>query len=70
MRVKFNGLVEKRSKGCHVCGKRSTDSQFVMKKRYILPSGRIETFRVGEEVEVSDEDGNFLMLYNGAFTKV
>ena len=63
MKIKFNGIIEKRSKGCPVCGKRTTDSQFQNTKMYILPSGATKTFRAGRIEEVSDEDGEFLLSY-------
>lgn len=63
MKIKFNGIIEKRSKGCPVCGKRMTDSQYVASKTYILPSGITRTFRVGKIEEVTDEDGEFLLSY-------
>lgn len=63
MRIVFNGIIEKARKGCGACGKRRTENQFMMSKTYILPSGRSQTFRVGQEVDVSDRDGNFLLQY-------
>ena len=64
MKIKFNGIIEKRSKGCPVCGKRTTDSQFQNTKTYILPSGKTKTFRAGRIEEVTDEDGDFLLSYS------
>lgn len=63
MKIRFNGIIEKRSKGCPVCGKRITDSQLLTSKTYILPSGITKTFRIGRTEEVTDEDGNFLLSY-------
>lgn len=63
MKIQFNGIIEKRTKGCHVCGKRKSDSQFQTMKSYILPSGITKTFRVGHPEEVSDSDGAFLLSY-------
>lgn len=63
MKIKFNGIIEKRSKGCPVCGKRTTDSQFTTMKSYILPSGITKTFRAGREEEVNEEDASFLLSY-------
>ena len=45
---------------------------------YILPSGQTKTFYAGQEAEVSDRDGAFLLTYNSVdangvhqvFTKV
>ena len=63
MKVVFNGTVEKRSSGgCNCKGKR-TSSSFVRSKMYILPSGRTQTFTVGQPIEVSERDGQFLLSY-------
>ena len=64
MKVVFNGILEKSSGGCVPCGAKRVSEQ-VMKthKMYILPSGRTHRFRVGVPVEVSEEDGAFLMSY-------
>ena len=64
MRVKFNGLVETRSKGCKPCGKATGESTMTTSKLFFLPSGKQITFRVGRAVEVSEPDGAFLMEYN------
>lgn len=63
MKIKFNGIIEKRTKGCPVCGKRVTDSQLRTMKSYILPSGITKTFRIGMEEEVSETDASFLLSY-------
>ena len=63
MKVRFNGLIEARKKGCGVCGGRSTEMQFTVSKIYILPSGRSVTFRAGRIEEVLDSDGAFLLGY-------
>lgn len=63
MKIKFNGIIEKRTKGCHVCGKSRSDSQFQASKSYYLPSGKYKTFRVGRIEEVTDSDGAFLLSY-------
>lgn len=63
MKIVFNGIIEKARKGCSACGRRRTENQFMMSKTYILPSGRSQTFRVGQVVDVSDKDGNFLLQY-------
>lgn len=63
MKVRFNGLIEKRDKGCGVCGAKSTKMQFTVSKNYILPSGRCITFRAGRIEEVLDSDGEFLLGY-------
>lgn len=63
MKVKFTGVIERRSKGCGACGKRHTDREFRTSKTYILPSGITKTFFAGRAEEVSDIDGNFLLSY-------
>ncbi len=63
MTIKFNGMTEKRKKGCSVCGRRHSESGFSVSKTYILPSGVTETFRAGRCVEVKDEDARFLLSY-------
>lgn len=62
MKVVFNGTVEKKSSGCRCKGK-VTKSTFVRHKMYILPSGATQTFVLGQPVEVSDKDGEFLLTY-------
>lgn len=63
MKIRFKGVVEKRSGGCSACGKRRTDSQMLTSKTYILPSGVTKTFRVGVTETVSERDGQFLLQY-------
>lgn len=63
MKIKFNGIVEKRKGGCSACGRRKTESQFHVSKTYILPSGITKTFRAGQAVEVSERDAAFLLQY-------
>jgi hypothetical protein len=58
------GALEKREKGCGVCGKRRGETTFVTSRSYILPSGDMREFRMGEEYEVSELDGRFLLSYN------
>lgn len=75
MKIKYMGVIEKRSKGCGVCGKRHTDPEFRAFKTYILPSGITKTFFAGRVEEVSDSDGAFLLSYqyqtpNGEVKKV
>lgn len=62
MTVVFNGIVEKRSKGCN-CKGRKTEASFVNARSYFLPSGRKQTFFAGRPVEVSDSEGEFLLSY-------
>lgn len=68
MKIIFKGVKEKRS-GCPVCGQRSSDVVFRTSKSYILPSGAVKTFRMGQEYEVSDRDGAFLLSYKGVFER-
>lgn len=64
MKVKFNGIIEKRTHGCHVCGHKATsDSVFVSRKRYFLPSGRSVFAVVNQEYDISDADAEFLLSY-------
>lgn len=74
MKIKFNGVMEKRRKGCSVCGSKRTEMGFSGSKTYILPSGITKTFRAGRCEEVKDEDAQFLLSYqyaqNGEVVKV
>lgn len=63
MRIRFNGIVETRRRGCSACGKAHTTIGFRTTKKYILPSGAFLTFRAGRCYEVSNEDAAFLMTY-------
>lgn len=63
MKIMFNGVIEKRKKGCSVCGQKRTEMGFSGSKTYILPSGITKTFRAGKCVEVKDEDADFLLSY-------
>lgn len=63
MKVVFNGTVEKRSSGGCKCKGKTTNSSFIRSKMYIMPSGRSHTFIVGQPVEVSERDGQFLLSY-------
>lgn len=63
MKVVFKGIVEKRKSGCPVCGRRSGGTTLSTMKTYILPSGVTKTFRVGKPEEVTDRDGEFLLMY-------
>lgn len=64
MKVKFNGILEKKSGGCIPCGaKRVSKQTMVTSKMYILPSGTSKRFWAGRTVEVSDDDGKFLMSF-------
>lgn len=65
MKIKFNGALEKREKGgCKPCGRKGrSETVFLTSKSYILPSGQTRNFRMNEEVEVDDRDGEFLLSY-------
>jgi len=72
MRVRFNGVVEKRKGGCAPCakkrGKSRVGKRYVTSKMYTLPSGQSKMFYAGRATEVSDSDGEFLLQY-GEFEK-
>lgn len=63
MKVAFNGAIEKRQGGGCNCKGKVTSSVFVRSKMYILPSGLTKTFIAGQPVEVSEQDGKFLLSY-------
>lgn len=63
MKIRFNGLLEKRTKGCNCKKVGNTEYGFTSQKMYILPSGTEKTFVVGKVENVSDMDGNFLLSY-------
>lgn len=75
MKVVFNGLLEKHSRGCNCKRVANTEYGFVSRKMYILPSGTTKTFIVGKPEEVSPQDGAFLLSYkyvdaNGSYREV
>ena len=63
MKIVFRGTIEKRRRGCPVCGRRSISNTYSAMKTYILPSGITKTFRAGKVEEVNDRDGEFLLMY-------
>lgn len=63
MKVKFTGTVERRKKGCPVCGRHRSEYAYRSRRTFILPSGMTKTFRVNDAVEVMDSDGEFLLTY-------
>lgn len=63
MKVVFNGTIEKKANGGCNCKGKVTSSSFVRSKTYIMPSGQTHRFTVGQPVEVSERDGNFLLSY-------
>lgn len=75
MKIVFNGVLEKVSKGCNCKRVSNTGYGFVSTKMYILPSGNTRTFTVGKVEEVNDQDAHFLLSYmykdaNGDFREV
>lgn len=66
MKLKFNGIYEKKTRGCPVCGRSKSEIVFSTTKSFYLPSGRYQTFRVGQEYEVSETDTHFLLTYKSA----
>ena len=65
MKVRFNGLYQNVKTGCAPCGHRVQGKRtFLVSKSFILPSGQTKSFHIGEEYEVSDLDGNFLLSYS------
>ena len=63
MKVVFNGTVEKHTSGGCNCKGKVTSSGFIRSKLYILPSGQSKMFHMGKPVEVTEEDGRFLLSY-------
>lgn len=64
MKVRFKGILEKKSGGCVPCGaKRVSKQTMVTSKLYILPSGETKKFFAGRVAEVSDKDGEFLLSF-------
>lgn len=75
MKIVFNGVLEKHSKGCNCKKVANTEYGFVSQKMYILPSGNTRTFIAGKPEEVNNMDAQFLLSYmykdaNGAFREV
>lgn len=63
MKIRFNGVIEKKTKGCPVCGSSRSVLKFSETKSYYLPSGAYKSFRMGQTYEVSERDGEFLLSY-------
>lgn len=61
MKLRFNGIVEETQRGCRPCHGRTAHLQMKTHKAYYLPSGRHMVFRIGIPVEVSEEDGQYLL---------
>lgn len=65
MKVRFNGLYQSRKKGCAPCGHKVVGERvFLTSRGFILPSGITRSFHIGEEYDVSELDGNFLLSYS------
>lgn len=65
MKIRFNGMFQNVKTGCVPCGHRVTSGRtFLTAKSFILPSGATKYFHIGEEYEVGDVDGNFLLSYS------
>lgn len=63
MKLRFNGMMEKKRKGCSVCGGKTLSNGMTLTRTFILPSGITKTFRAGKCVEVKDIDAEFLLEY-------
>ena len=72
MKVRFGGVLEKKSGGCIPCGaRRASKKVMVMRKSYRCPSGNEITFHAGREREVPLSDGKWLLeSYPDAFEEV
>ena len=66
MRIRFNGMFATKSGngGCGCHGSAPGGRVFMTHKTFILPSGQMKTFRIQEEYDVNDADGNFLLSYS------
>ena len=67
MRVRFNGMFSVKSQhsgGCKCHGSTVGGKVFLVHKTFVLPSGAVRSFSVGEEYDVADVDGNFLLSYS------
>lgn len=67
MRLRFNGMfvnMSGKTGGCRCHGTRAGGQMFITHKTFILPSGATRSFSVGQEYDVSDLDGNFLLSYS------
>lgn len=67
MRIRFNGMFMNKSSangGCRCHGTRVGAQMFITHKSFVLPSGATQSFSVGQEYDVSDLDGNFLLSYS------
>lgn len=49
MKIRFNGVMEKKTHGCPVCGGAKVDVRWSATKSYYLPSGKFKAFRAGQK---------------------
>jgi len=74
MKIKFNGLLEKKAGGggCN-CKRQGSSYKLTQTRMFTLPSGTKKVFYAGSVTEVSERDGEFLLSMNGereVFTEV
>lgn len=62
MKVRFNGMILKKTKGCGCSGKTSSLGMTAV-WGLTLPSGTHKVFRKGHIEEVTEEDADFLLDY-------
>lgn len=63
MKIKYVGLKGsgKKSAGCSKCGKRKVVNRSIQySKRMILPTGRSLNFVIGQVIEVTESEGEYL----------
>ncbi len=63
MKIKFNGVLEKHTKGCNCKKQGNSEYGFVSQKMFFLPSNTARTFIVGRVEEVNNKDAEFLLSY-------
>lgn len=69
MRIKYLGKKISRKHGCPVCGGRGkTEYKIAAVNTYYTPSGHRLTFRIGNEYDVTEEDGEFLLSLGDEFS--
>ena len=61
MKIVFNGVLERHTKGCNCKKVSNTEYGFVTSKMFILPSGQTRVFRAGKVEEVNATDAKFLL---------
>ena len=66
--VKYLGKKASKKRGCPVCGSRGrTEYKMLATNTYYPPSGNRIFVRIGQEYELSDEDGEFLLSLGDDF---